>query len=131
MDIMNNDGHIEYLKGKIVSLFNELLQEPKGRYAPGSGYRVVLDPDSAYYCMIADNIVDKALKLASYDGSLISGNLGSTLNREIAHVRSHKHQYGEGGKPTAKSKLELENLMNKANEQLKLDLYEILKDVSL
>lgn len=131
MDIKNNNERIESLKSEIISLFKELLQEPQGRYAPGSGYRVLLDPDSAYYCKTADTLVGKALDLASHDDSLISGNLGSTLNHEIATIRVHKYQYGKDGRPTAKSKLELEHLMNKANEQIKLDLHEILKDVSL
>lgn len=131
MDTKNNIEQIESLKSEIISFFKELLQEPKGRYAPGSGYRVMLDPDSDYYCKTADTLVDKALELASYDDSLISGNLGSTLNHEIATIRVHKYQYGKDGRPTAKSKLELVHLMNKANEQFRLDLYEILKDVSL
>lgn len=131
MDTKNNIEQIESLKGEIISLFKELLQEPKGRYAPSSGFRFVLDPDSYYYCKTADNLVDKALELASHDDSLISGNLGSTLNHEIATIRVHKYQYGKDGRPTTKSKLELEHLMNKANEQIKLDLHEILKDVSL
>lgn len=121
MDIKNNNEKTESLKNEIVSLFKDLLLEPNGRYAPGSGYSLVLDPDSHYYCKIANNLVDKALELASYDGSLISGNLGSTLNHEIATIRVHKYQYGKDGRPTAKSKLELEHLMNKANEQIKLD----------
>lgn len=131
MDIKNNNERIESLKSEIISLFKELLQEPKGRYALGSGYRVMLAPDSYYYCKIADSLIDKALELASYDSSIISGNLGSTLHREIDSVRTHKYQYEKDGKPTVKSKMELEHFMNKANCQLKQDLYEILKNVSL
>lgn len=131
MDTKNNIEQIDSLKGEIISLFKELLQEPKGRYAPGSGYRVVLDPDSYYYCKIADGLIDKALELASCDSSIISGNLGSTLHREIDSVRAHKYQYEKDGKPTARSKMELVHFMNKANCQLKQDLYEILKNVSL
>lgn len=129
MDIKNNNEKVESLKSEIVTLFKDLLQEPNGRYAPGSGYSLVLDPDSYYYCKIANNLVDKAFELASYDGSLISGNLGSTLNHEIATIQVHKYQYGKDGKPTTKSKSELTNLMNKANNQIRLDLFEILKDV--
>lgn len=129
MDIKNNDEQIESLKGEIISLFKDLLQEPNGRYAPGSGYRIILNPDSFHYCTVAEQLLERAIKLSSLGYSISPQNLGSILNHEIASVRFYKYQYDKNGNPTEKSKSELSGLMNNANNQIRLDLFEILKDV--
>ena len=130
-----NEGSNEEQKALLIKeikeLFSELLQEPKGRNVPGGGYGYVLDPNSDHYCMIAKKLINKAFELYALGYHVMPQYLQATLYKEIEYVNLHNYKYDKNGNPTNKSKDDLIALMDKANHQLRLDLYEILKDVKL
>lgn len=56
----------EELKNKIGELYQQLKEEEKGRYVPGTGFRYFLPPDSSSYYMIASKILDCARTFMLY-----------------------------------------------------------------
>ncbi|MBR6197504.1 MAG: hypothetical protein IKQ72_07870 [Bacteroidaceae bacterium] len=123
----------EQLKEKIRHLYGELLQECKGRYLHNDN-KHWHEPNGYYYYKLAEELVDVANELYKLNHifELNVQHLNHTFGKEVEYVRDYNYEYERGGMEIKTSSLnEMQSLMNKASNQIKLDLYQILGDVNL
>ena len=82
------------LKEKIKSLYEELIEEKKGFYLPGSGYRTKEPPSGLRYAVKALELLDVAKKLASIDSAKYNTlELQITINKDVESVRGYSYKY--------------------------------------
>lgn len=94
----------EELKNKIRELYQQLKEEEKGRYVPGTGFRYFLPPDSSSYYMIASKILDCARTLCSISGKYQINELAHTITKDVECIRDYKFEYDRNSnKPKQKS----------------------------
>lgn len=112
----------EDIKIKIKKLYQQLEEEEKGRYAPGTGFRYVLPPNGLSYYAIASEIFEHARKLCSIDYKYSIYELAHTMTKEVECVKDYKLEYDRiSNKPAQKSLDRLENLMQDATSHIYRD----------
>lgn len=112
----------EDIKIKIKELYQQLKDEEKGRYAPGSRYRCILPPNGLSYYNIASKILEYARKLCSIDPKYRIYELVHTMTKEVECVRDYKLEYDKiSNKPAQKSIDRLVNLMQDATSHIYRD----------
>lgn len=116
---------------EIRSLFEQLKEEEKGRYQPGTGLMNKLAPDNTIYCQTAEALICKAHQLFQLNPKHDSTGLNSTLGKEVKYVELHKYEYDENGRIKNKSLNELQKLMHNANKQISSDLWSVLGDIDV
>lgn len=117
---------------EIRELFEELVKEEKGRYAPGTNYRVILPPNSSTYYYNAKKLIEKALQLSRIDQKYDASLLDEILRDEVSAVGRHHYEYKCGtNSPTTESVNELVRLMHDATYHIKLYSYEVLGDIDI
>lgn len=106
------------LKKKIKSLYEELIEEKKGFYLPGSGYRTKEPPSGLRYAEKALELLDVAKKLASIDSAKYNTlELQITINKDVENVRGYFYKYDKSCKPTSKSIAEIQQMMSDTTSQ--------------
>lgn len=112
---------------EIKGLYDKLQQNINGKYF---GVTKIEEPGSGYK-LHATKLLKKLQELYSsfhpdyLDESDIADFI-HTIDREVSHV-DYLYQETIKAKATRKKKLELEEAINKANNQIELDLYGLLK----
>lgn len=110
------------LKEKIKSLYEELIEEKKGFYLPGSGYRTKEPPSGLRYAVKALELLDVAKKLASIDSAKYNTlELQITINKDVESVRGYSYKYDKSYKPTSKSIAEIQQMMSDTTSKIYRD----------
>ena len=110
------------LKEKIKSLYEELVEEKKGFYLPGSGYRTKEPPSGLRYAVKALELLDVAKKLASIDSAKYNTlELQITINKDVESVRGYSYKYDKSRKPTSKCIAEIQQMMSDTTSQIYRD----------
>lgn len=110
------------LKEKVKSLYEELIEEKKGFYLPGSGYRTKEPPSGLRYAVKALELLDVAKKLASIDSAKYNTlELQITINKDVESVRGYSYKYDKSHKPTSKSIAEIQQMMSEITSKIYRD----------
>lgn len=114
------------IKSRIKTLFDQLLEEEKGRFQPGTNFQNRMDPDKDIYYQIAIELMDLAkhcLDISNDD----KGMLNSIQGKELLYVRNHVCKYlPNSNLLTASNRDELQRKMLSASSEIRLALHSIL-----
>lgn len=115
---------------KIRQKYQELVEEEKDHYIPGTNYRNTLPPDNSRYCKKAEELVNLVLQLSKENKEYYNFEIEEYFRDEVEEVRMHKYKYAKGSNmPTGKSKEELVGLMRNATKHIGMSLIDILGDI--
>ena len=121
----------EQLKEEIRHLYYELLQECNGRYL-NNDFMHWHEPSGMTYYRNAEELVKKVISLHKLNGKYDASRLLHTFNKEVEFVRDYKYEYEHGKNKIKPSSIKkMQELMDKASSQIKLDFYDVLGDVKL
>lgn len=127
MENQENQKTEQQLIEEIRNLFNELVQEEKGRIVPGS-YGVVRDPNGYFYAQKAKELAAKAHELEKLNPQYDAYFLDEIIRDEVKLVELYEYKWKKN-KPTTKSLNKMEELMHNATERLQFNFLEVLGDI--
>lgn len=116
----------EKLKNKIKELYQQLIEEEKGKYTP-CGYMYILPPNGSSYYHTAIELFHCAVELSRINKRYHINELVHTMTKEVEYVKDFEYKYDRGAKsPNKRSIDEMVSLMQNATRHIYRDFVAIL-----
>ena len=116
----------EEFKNKIKKLYQQLIDEEKGRYT--AGYMNTLPPNGLLYYNTAKELFAYAIKLSEINDMYQIYELTHTMEKEVIYVRDFQYEYEKDAKmPKTNSINKMVRLMKDATGHIYRDFVAMLK----